>query len=121
MGSREAGSGVKYAHVPVSMLGGLWEALRRKWSEREGESRPPVFIIVCNDTALAKVVHRWLAEDEAPMGIPPARIDGLRNTDGDIRTIRGDSKVVRESDDGRAKSDADRWIRLTLDTVEKTD
>ena len=88
MGSREAGSGVKYAHVPVSMLGGLWEALRRKWSEREGESRPPVFIIVCNDTALAKVVHRWLAEDEAPVGIPPTRIDGLRNTDGDIRTIR---------------------------------
>ena len=112
---------LKYAHVPVAMLGGLWEVLRREWSEREGEPRPPVFIIVCNDTALAKVVYRWLAEDEAPVGIPPARIDGLRNTDGDIRTIRVDSKVVRESDDGGAKSDADRWMRLTLDTVGKTD
>ena len=59
-----------------------------------------MFIIVCNDTALAKVVHRWLAEDKAPVGIPPARIDGLRNTDGDIRTIRVDSKVVRESTTG---------------------
>ena len=80
-----------------------------------------MFIIVCNDTALAKVVYRWLAEDEAPVGIPPTRIDGLHNTDGDIRTIRVDSKVVRESDDGGAKSDADRWMRLTLDTVGKTD
>ena len=68
-----------------------------------------------------KVVYRWLAEDEAPVGIPPTRIDGLHNTDGDIRTIRVDSKVVRESDDGGAKSDADRWMRLTLDTVGKTD
>ena len=112
---------LKYAHVPIAMLGGLWETLRREWSEREGERRPPVFIIVCNNTALAKVVYRWLAEDEAPVGIPPARIDGLRNTAEDIRTIRVDSKVVRESDGGAAKSDADRWMRLTLDTVGKTD
>ena len=112
---------LKYAHVPVAMLGGLGEVLRRAWSEREDEPRPPVFIIVCNDTALAKVVYRWLAEDEVPVGIPPARLDGLHNTDGDIRTIRVDSKAVRESDDGGAKSDADRWMRLTLDTVGKTD
>ena len=112
---------LKYAHVPVAMLGGLWEVLRRAWSEREDEPRPPVFIIVCNDTALAKVVYRWLAEDEVPVGIPLAHLDGLHNTDGDIRTIRADSKVVRESDDGGAKSDADRWMRLTLDTVGKTD
>ena len=112
---------LKYAHVPVAMLGGLWEVLRREWSEREDEPRPPVFIIVCNDTALAKVVYRWLAEDEAPVGIPPARLDGLRNSQDALRTIRVDSKVVRESDDGGAKSDADRWMRLTLDTVGKTD
>ena len=112
---------LKYAHVPIAMLGGVWEALRREWSEREGERRSPVFIIVCNNTALAKVVYRWLAEDEAPVGIPPARIDGLRNTDEDTRTIRVDSKVVRESDSGAARSDADRWMRLMLDTVGKTD
>ena len=112
---------LKYAHVPVAMLGGLWEVLRREWRERDGEPRPPVFIIVCNDTALARVVYRWLAEDEAPVGIPPARLDGLRNRDGDARTIRVDSRVVRESDAGGARSDADRWMRLTLDTVGKTD
>ena len=112
---------LKYAHVPIAMLGGLWEVLRQEWSERDGDPRPPVFIIVCNDTALAKVVYRWLAEDEAPVGIPPARIDGLRNSEDAVRTIRVDSKVVRESDAGGARSDADRWMRLTLDTVGKTE
>ena len=112
---------LKYAHVPLAMLGGLWNELREVWKRRENENRPPVFIIVCNNTALAKVIHRWLADDEAPVGIPPARLDGLRNVDGELRTIRVDSKVVRESDSGQAKSDEDRWMRLTLDTVGKTD
>jgi type III restriction enzyme len=111
---------LKYAHVPVAMLGGLWEMLREEWSERDGESRPPVFIIVCKNTALAKVIHRWLGHDEVPVGIPPARLDGLRNTDGDNYTIRVDSKVVQESDGGAARSEADRWMRLTLDTIGKT-
>ena len=112
---------LKYAHVPLAMLGGLWDALRQEWEQREDEKRPPVFIIVCKNTALAKVVHQWLAEDEAPVGIPPARLDGLRNGNGNIRTIRVDSKIVRESDSGQSKSDEDRWMRFTLDTVGKTD
>ena len=44
----------------------------------------------------------------------------MRNTDGDNYTIRVDSKVVQESDGGEARSDADRWMRLTLDTIGKT-
>ncbi len=111
---------LKYAHVPLAMLAGLWEQLRAEWRARK-EIRPPVFIIVCKNTALAKVVHQWLAEDSPPVGIPPARLEGLRNIDGNLRTIRVDSKVVRESDGGESKSDADRWMRLTLDTVGKTD
>ena len=112
---------LKYAHVPLAMLGGLWDALREEWKQREDESRTPVFIIVCRDTALAKVVHRWLAEDEAPVGIPPARLDELRNVGEEVRTVRVDSKIVRESDSGQSKSDEDRWMRLTLDTVGKID
>ena len=111
---------LKYAHVPLAMLGGLWERLRAEWDAR-GKTRPPVFIIVCKNTALAKVVHQWLAEDNPPVGIPPARLEGLRNVAGTLRTIRVDSKVVRESDGGESRSDADRWMRLTLDTVGKTD
>ncbi len=112
---------LKYAHVPVAMLGGLWEVLREEWNKRDSESRPPVFIIVCKNTALAKVIYQWLAEDTVPVGIPPARLDGLRNVNGSLRTIRVDSKVVRESDSGQTKSDEDHWMRVTLDTVGKTD
>ena len=112
---------LKYGHVPLAMLGGLWDELREEWERREDESRPPVFIVVCKNTAVAKVIYQWLAEDETPVGIPPARLDGLRNANGVINTIRVDSKVVRESDSGQAKSDEDRWMRLTLDTVGKTD
>ena len=112
---------LKYAHVPVAMLGGLWDALRQEWEAHEDRNRPPVFIIVCNNTALAKVIYEWLAEDNAPVGIPPARLDGLRNVGGSKNTIRVDSKVVRESDSGQAKSDEDRWMRATLDTVGKVD
>jgi hypothetical protein len=39
--------------------------------------RPPVFIIVCKNTRIAKVVYGWLAEDKAPIGIPPANIAGF--------------------------------------------
>ena len=112
---------LKYGHVPLAMLGGLWDELREQWERREDENRPPVFIVVCKNTALAKVIYQWLAEDETPVGIPPARLDGLRNANGVINTIRVDSKVVRESDSGQARSDEDRWMRLTLDTVGKTD
>ena len=112
---------LKYAHVPLAMLGGLWEELREEWERRRDENRPPVFIIVCKDTALAKVVYQWLAEGAAPVGIPPSRLEGLRNANGTVHTLRADSKVVRESDSGNPKTDEDRWMRLTLDTVGKID
>src|SRR5262249_13396985 len=63
----------------------------------------------------------WLAEDKQPTGVAPCRIEGLRNRDGKINTIRVDTKVVHETDSDAAKSDESRWMRLTLDTVGKTD
>jgi type III restriction enzyme len=79
-----------------------------------------VFILVCKNTRIAKVLYDWLANDEAPAGIPPADIAGFRNTNGQTNTIRVDSKVVRETDTGEAKSHEARWMRLVLDTVGKT-
>ena len=119
-GSVQPEAVLKHAHVPIAMLGGLWELLRAEWGRRDATGRPPVFIIVCKNTALAKVIHRWLADGEAPVGIPPARLDGLRNAGGNTHTIRVDSKVVQESDGGEARADADRWMRLTLDTIGKS-
>jgi type III restriction enzyme len=110
---------LKWAHTPIAMLGGEWEKLREDMAAQKNDPRPPVFIIVCKNTKIAKVVYDWLGEDKAPSGIPPAKLDGFRNRDGEINTIRVDSKVVNETDTGEAKSDESRWMRLTLDTVGK--
>lgn len=65
------------------------------------------------------MLYEWLAEDKAPTGIPPVKLEGFKNN-GRQHTIRVDSKVVHESDSGEAKNDEVRWMRFTLDTVGKT-
>jgi type III restriction enzyme len=101
------------------MLAGLWGELRKEWEARKDDPRPPVFILVCKNTRIAKVIYEWLALNKPPGGIPPAKIDGFLNRDGCINTIRVDTKVVHETDTGEAKSDESRWMRVTLDTVGK--
>ncbi|MDK3161823.1 hypothetical protein QPK87_35515 [Kamptonema cortianum] len=110
---------LKWAHTPIGMLAGLWEAEWELWKKR-GESRPPVFIIVCKNTAMANVVYEWLANDKCPSGIPSAKLPGFRNAPEQVNTIVVHSKVVHETDTGESKGDESRWMRLTLDTVGKT-
>ena len=110
---------LKWANTPVSMLAGLWDELRVEWEASKDDPRPPVFIIVCKNTAIAKVVYDWLANNDPPGGVPPHRIEGFLNRDDRVNTIRVDSKVVHETDTGHAKSDEAQWMRLTLDTVGK--
>ena len=113
---------LKYASIPILMLAGLWKDLRKEWErDRAGDPRPPVFIIVCKNTKIADVIYRWLGENDPPSGIPPAKIEGFLNTEERKNTIRVDSKVVAETDTGEAKSDENAWMRLTLDTVGKTE
>jgi type III restriction enzyme len=110
---------VKWAATPMLMLAGLWEELRAEWAGRQDDPRPPVFIIVCRNTAIARVVYEWLALDRPPAGIPPANIAGFQNEPGKENTIRVDSRVVHETDSDQAKSDESAWMRLILDTVGK--
>lgn len=112
---------LKWANTPIAMLAGLWEDLRQEWGKTEDDPRPPVFIIVCKNTKIAKVVYEWLAEDKPPSGIPSSGIKGFLNKDGQQYTIRVDSKVVHETDTDQAKSDESVWMRLTLDTIGKVD
>jgi type III restriction enzyme len=120
-GSAKPEAVLKWANTPIAMLAGLWEDLRKEWDAHKDDPRPPVFIIVCKNTKLAKVVYEWLAEDKPPTGIPSANIDGFRNTDDYVNTIRVDSKVVQETDSAEAKSDEVTWMRRTLDTVGRVD
>ncbi|MGH7471899.1 MAG: restriction endonuclease, partial [Longimicrobiales bacterium] len=111
---------LKYAHHPIAMLGALWSDETKTWaSTRNDDPRPPVFILVCKNTQIAKVLYEWLAEDKCPTGIPSIGIEEFRNRDGEVNTIRVDSKVVKDSDTEAAKSDEVRWMRFTLDTVGK--
>jgi type III restriction enzyme len=108
---------LKWADHPIKMLGGLWDELRWEWAERDDETRSPVFILVCKNTRIARVIYDWLAEGKPPAAVPPAGLDQLRNTEDRIVTIRVDTKVVQESDVEGAKSDEVAWMRFTLDTV----
>jgi type III restriction enzyme len=111
---------LKHAYTPIVMLGGLWNELREEWErDRPQDPRPPVFIIVCKNVRIADTIYRWLGEDDPPAGIPRSKIAAFLNTDDRKYTIRVDSKVVAETDTGEAKSDENRWMRLTLDMVGK--
>ena len=111
---------LKYADHPIRMLAGLWEQDCHEWAKKSHDPRPPVFIIVCKNTQIAKVIYEWLAEDNPPPGIPPIKIEGFRNN-GHKHTIRVDSKVVHETDTDGSKDDELSWMRFTLDTVGKHD
>jgi type III restriction enzyme len=107
---------LKYAFTPIAMLAGLWEKEWQEWTA-QGEMRPPVFIIVCKNTSLSKVIYEWMGENKCPVGIPPLRIAGLKNTKENAYTIRVDTKVVSETDSENSRDDDKRWMRFTLDTV----
>ena len=109
---------LKYAHQHIAMLAADWNREREEWERDNPGGRPPVFIIVCKNTKLAKVIYEWLALDHPPFGIPPAKLPGFKNGEHE-NTIRVDSKVIAETDIGEAKSDGERWMRLTLDTIGK--
>jgi len=112
---------LKWAHHPIALLGGVWQNDLADSQTKTDDPRPPVFILVCKNTRIAKVIYEWLAEDKSPAGIPSAKIEGFRNRDGRSNTIRVDTKVIRETNVEGAKGDETRWMRFTLDTVGKTD
>ena len=112
---------LKWAHTPIAMLAGLWEDIRQQWYQSGDEARPPVFILVCENTALANVVYEWLGNGRNPAGIPSANLPGFRNSPEQINTIVVHSKVVQETDTGESRSDEARWMRFTLDTVGRRD
>lgn len=108
---------LKWAHTPIGILAGQWDLVRREWQENKEEQRPPVFILVCKNTRIARVLYEWLAEGKPPANIPPAGMPELRNTPQQTVTIRVDTQVVHDTDTGSAKSDEEAWMRRTLDTV----
>jgi type III restriction enzyme len=118
-GSPKPEAVLRYAANPIQMLGGMWAEETERWAQERTDGRPPVFIVVCKNTKIAKVLYEWLASDVCPPGVPSMKVQQFRNRNGSVNTIRVDSKVVHETDTGEAKGDEQRWMRFTLDTVGK--
>ncbi|MGE3853269.1 MAG: BPTD_3080 family restriction endonuclease [Planctomycetota bacterium] len=110
---------LRYAATPIEMLASKWLEEFKAWSKSD-DPRPPVFIVVCKNTKLAKTVFEWIAEGSSPASVPAFHTAELSNTSGRLNTIRVDTKVVEETDAG-GKSDANAWMRHQLDTVGLTD
>ncbi|WP_206199328.1 hydrolase [Parasulfuritortus cantonensis] len=112
---------VRFAAQPIGLLAEEWETTRNKWADEFAAKRrrspaPPVFIIVCRDTSLAKEVHGWLAEGNDAYGAAP---ECFRNKPGQMVTVRIDSKVSEEIESGSGSDEA-RRLRFVLETVGKT-
>ncbi len=101
---------LRHAFTPMVMLGGLWQQRARDVAARGEDDRPPVFIVVCKNIKLSRLVYDWLAMDNPPPGVPKSGLSDFLNTPERENTIRVDSTV-----------EEDAWMRFTLDTVGKRD
>jgi len=99
---------------PLKQLAGEWEATFERWRDA-GRPVPPAMIVICADTALAEVVDLHIAQKA---GAAP----GLANTGGALRTLRIDSKLLKQAEDRDEVTDgsdhAER-IRRLVATVGK--
>ena len=112
---------LNYASAPINLLADDWRERFLEWEEfskaHEKHPVPPVFIVVCRDTAVARQVHDWLANGDDNYGAAP---QFFRNKSGQEVTVRIDSKAVEDIEAGGTK-DETRRLRYILDTVGKTE
>lgn len=113
---------MRYATQPITQLADEWRKTEGVWRAQfqEGGRKsdvPPVFIIVCRDTSLAKELHDWLANGKSDYGTAP---EEFRNAPGREWTIRVDSKVAEDIAEGGGKNDEARRLRFVLETIGKT-
>lgn len=110
---------LRYATQPITQLAAEWEKTAAEWTKQfeEGNRQsnvPPVFIIVCRDTSLAKEIYDWLANGNLAYGVAP---QPFRNTVGNEVTVRVDSKVAEDIAEGGGKNDEARRLRFVLQTI----
>lgn len=107
-----------YASAPITTLAQDWHKRFQQWqkdSQDEMHPVPPVFIVVCRDTKVAAEVYNWLAYNQGGYGEAP---EWFRNTAGNEFSVRVDSKVVEDLEEGGTK-DETRRLRFILDTIGK--
>lgn len=112
---------MNYASAPITLLASEWHQRFVEWEQFSKQNQkhpvPPVFIVVCRDTAVAKEVHNWLANGNDSYGAAP---EWFRNSPGQEVTVRIDSKVMEDIEEGGSKDETKR-LRFILDTVGKAE
>jgi len=112
---------MNYASAPINLLAAEWHKRFEEWERTSKQQHkhpvPPVFIVICRDTAVAKVVYGWVANGNDGYGASPP---WFRNEPGQEVTVRIDSKVVEDIEEGGTK-DETRRLRFILDTVGKAE
>jgi type III restriction enzyme len=99
---------------PLKQLSGEWEQTLVRW-KKAGRDVPPAMIVVCNDTNMAKLLEKHIADfgEAGPE---------LQNRNGTTVTFRIDSKLLESAearDDAETASDAAERIREVVATVGK--
>ncbi|MBR0954147.1 BPTD_3080 family restriction endonuclease [Bradyrhizobium canariense] len=112
---------LNYASAPINLLASEWHQRFLEWEQYSKQQQrhpvPPVFIVVCRDTAVAREAHSWLANGNDTYGVSPA---WFRNAPGQEVTVRIDSKVIEDIEAGGTK-DETRRLRFILDTIGKAE
>lgn len=113
---------MRYATQPITQLADEWRKTFELWQEQlktgfRKSNVPPVFIIVCRDTSMAKELYDWLANGNPAHGQSP---EAFHNTPGCEYTVRVDSKVAEDIASGASGSDEARRLRFVLETIGKT-
>lgn len=112
---------MNFASAPINLLAAEWHQRFVEWEKFSKQAQrhpvPPVFIVVCRDTQVAREVHSWLANGNDSYGAAPP---WFRNAPGQEVTVRIDSKVMEDIEEGGTK-DETRRLRFILDTVGKAE
>jgi type III restriction enzyme len=98
---------------PLKQLGDEWEETFEQWTT-DGRPVPPAMIVVCQDTPLAAVLEQHIA-------VKGGASAHLQNTNGATRTLRIDSRLLKQAEDRDelGAADAAEQIRRTVATVGK--
>lgn len=112
---------MNYASAPINLLATDWRQRFQEWGSTAKQQHkhpvPPCFIVVCRDITLAKEVYSWLANANDSYGVSPP---WFKNQSGQEVTVRIDSRVIEDIEEGGTKDDT-RRLRFILDTVGKAE
>jgi type III restriction enzyme len=106
---------LREAEGALAMLASEWKKTFEEF-QRAGSPVPPVMIVVCDNTDLAKLVHEHIARGN----VLPELANG---PDGEM-TFRIDTKLLAEAEtalEGETKTGAAERLRKVVDTIGKTE